>query len=73
NVKVKMNMNGREPKAATFRPRGTFSRPGKPAEAPVRAEGLSPGEVPRSGNGAAGALLLIAVVVIAIVVYVRFG
>lgn len=73
NVKVKMKVNGRERKAATFRPLGNFSRPAKPAETPVRAEGLSPGEVPRSGNGAAGALLLIAVVVIAIVVYVRFG
>jgi hypothetical protein len=73
NVKMKMNVNERESKAATLGPRRTFPRFAKPAERSVRAEGLSPGEVPRSGNGAAGALVLIAVIVIAIVVYVRFG
>jgi hypothetical protein len=73
NVKVKMNVNERQAKAATFRlPRPSSQAPTS-SGTPARREGLSPGEVPRTGNGATGALVLIAVIVIAIVVYVRFG
>jgi hypothetical protein len=73
NVKVKMKVNEREAKAATFRLPRSSSRSPKPAASSVRADGLSPGEVPRSANGATGALVLIAVIVIAIVVYARYG
>ena len=76
NVKVKVTVNERGSKASVG-----HASPSAPASIPtvmsaeklVRGEGLAPGEVPRSKNGAAAALVLIAVVVIALVIYARYG
>lgn len=73
NVKVKMKVNGREGKRFTLGPRRTFSRPTTSTEAPSRPEGLSPGEVPRSKDGASAALVLLAIAVIAVVAYIRYA
>ena len=71
NVKVKVTLNERDSKTAAL------SSPSSPrptsSGSPMRGDTLAPGEVPRSRNGATAALVLIAVVVIALVVYARYG
>jgi hypothetical protein len=73
NVKARVRVNESPGKSPALGAARSPSRFRKPVDKVGRPEGLSPGEVPRSGNGATGALVLIAVVVIAIVVYARFG
>ena len=71
NVKVKVTVNARDSKTAVL-PSSSSLSPVSGAK-PMGGETLAPGEVPRSKNGATAALVLIAIVVIALVVYARFG
>lgn len=72
NVKVKVTVNQRDSRTAALPSSSPSLRPTASGNA-MRGETLAPGEVPRSKNGATAALVLIAVVVIALVVYARYG
>lgn len=72
NVKVKVTVNERDSRTAALASSSPAPRP-TPAGNSMRSETLAPGEVPRSKSGATAALVLIAIVVIALVIYARFG
>jgi len=72
NMKVKVTVDERRSPAAVASRSPSLLR-SESAETPMPGEGLAPGEVPRSNNGAAGALVVIAIVVIALMAYARYA
>jgi len=73
NVKVRVEVNERRQKSGALAPPTDASTPAMSARTSVPDNGLAPGEVPRSKGGATAALVLLAVVVIALVIYARYG
>lgn len=73
NVKVQVKVNERRLKSGTAAARTDASTPATPARTPMPDNGLAPGEVPRSKGGATAALVLLALVVIALLIYARYG